>query len=100
VSHTSVMYLGGRLDHAIREVPASDHTPAMPGSDTYRVPGPVKREPGSWYRPLPDPDPYGEQLYYRHKVDLGHRGEWWVYILEGYSPSMRDLIDTCPFLYV
>jgi hypothetical protein len=92
------MFLGGRLDHTIREVVESDHTIGMPELDRYRLSGPVRRE--SPYPPLPDPDPYGEQLYYRHKVDLGHRGEWWVYILEGYSPSMRDLIDTCPFLYV
>jgi hypothetical protein len=99
VSYIRVMFLGGKLDHTTREVPESDHTPGMPQKDTYLVP-PARRPAKTVVDHLdPKPDDV-EQVYYRHKVDLPPRGEWWLYVLRDHSPSLRDLIDTCPFLYI
>jgi hypothetical protein len=73
------MFLGGPLDHAVRQVVA------RPGAS-----------------PRPDHEDYFADVRGEGKVRyrLGHvvvgPYRWWTYICVGHTPSPRDLLDAAP----
>lgn len=93
----NVMFLGGPLDHAIREVPADYGLPrecyvyqdirdVYPGGPTMSYSDyPCRR------------DIVDQVVYQRHRLMLDaspHR--WWAYVAPGYEVTPQDVIDALP----
>ncbi len=92
-----IMFLGGPLDHTIREVAAVRGVTLTPLSEHYYCPVMPKR---TWNYQAKAYDPVSmEQLVYdRHRIttSIGDRS-WFVYILAGYSPPRSHLLDANPY---
>lgn len=73
--HVRIMFLGGPLDHAVRQVEHAEGHPDRPSSETYRS---------------------LDLTYWLHRVDVGERA-WFCYVLEGHTPSRLALLDTNPY---
>ena len=86
-----IMFLGGPLDHAIRQVRHHPDHPDRPEDEVYRY----KSSRTRWMNGTIQPDP-PDLVYSLHKVDVGTHA-WFCYLLEGYSPSKGALLDTNPY---
>lgn len=85
VRRVPFMFLGGDLDHTTRLIEVA-------GSSLTPVPEIIKHKPSTlqtWGR---EPVNFPDRNYYRYRVETG-RGTWWAYVMEGYEPSTRDLLD-------
>ena len=79
------MFLGGSLDHTIRDLAVDPDNPTMPRDDSIKVPTRTAGEEN--------------YLYLRHKVDTDpRRHTWWVFVLKDHPVTPRDLLDACPQL--
>lgn len=78
---TPVMFLGGPLDHAVRQVVARPGASPRPAHDLYLAP--VRSNSN-------------DLLQYRLRLVSAGPYRWWVYIAEGYTPSSQHLIDAAP----
>lgn len=87
-----VMFLGGTLDHTVRHVPRDEINPERPAADLIAAP----LHTAQWRRLGPrDVAETPVQDYDLQKVESGHRS-WWCFVLRGYAPPRRHLLDANP----
>lgn len=77
------MFLGGELDHHRYHLAIDEH--GMPLAERWNT------QALHWVD-LPEP-----KIYRRHRVVSGS-AVWYVYILDGHSPSRGDVVDARPYL--
>lgn len=77
---TPVMFLGGPLDHAVRQVAAHPAGSSRPDREIV----------------FALDDDYGKVIYRLHSVVADPKYHWWCYVLDGYAPPTRHLIDAAP----
>lgn len=90
-----VMFLGGSKDHEIREVDRADHDPSVPEPDLIMNPLPAWSKTTRQALTEPEPDRPDREFYRRHRA-VTDLWVWWFYVLEGYDPPRRDVIDANP----
>lgn len=89
------MFLGGRLDHTIRDLPTSRNNRLCPRDDRFVVPAMVTPHLLAHV----NEEDTGEQVYRRIRVATDPlRHVWYTYVLRGHRPTTRDLLDACPQL--
>lgn len=86
-----VMFLGGRLDHAIRAVTASVIEPGRPAMSEYHLPGRKVVVGGVHLEDEP------AENYVARQIAIPGKGSWWIYVLKGYDPSRQHVLDTNPY---
>ena len=90
-----IMFLGGVLDHAVRQVP---HALGRPKSDTYNAVDKGFPIRAFGYMPGGDVVKVDETPIQVYKLHQGRSGgaTWWLYVLVGYDPPRRHFVDTMP----
>jgi hypothetical protein len=92
VSAGRIMFLGGSLDHATREVPIEVN--GMPVEDKWIIER-IPRARTSLDHIAP-PDPPREE-YVRIRCQSG-AVTWWAYVLHDHNPTPSQLLDARPYL--
>lgn len=91
-----IMFLGGVLDHTVRQVP---HALGRPTGDTVTAREPARRLAIRSVAYSPGQDIVRQeheiQTYKLHQGRAG-RATWWLYVLVGYDPPRRHFLDTMP----
>ena len=86
-----IMFLGGPLDHTVRQVP---HALGRPTGDEIRMFERSYEVRGKQIAGTPD-IPECWKTYKLHQGRAG-RATWWLYVLVGYDPPRRHFVDTMP----
>lgn len=91
-----IMFLGGPLDHTIREVAAVRGVTLTPLSENYYCPV-VTRQTWNHQAKAYDPVTPERLTYHRYRATDNISRSWFVYILEGYNPPRSHLLDANPY---